>query len=396
MWRLLVKAKLIRFALIACVSMTLSACGLVSGWLKDDKAIEMLPEELLAFAQEFTPEVAWSADGGKGAEKDSYGDFRVWLQSYLLVAADYKGRIKAFDAETGKSVWTADVDVDLISGAGGGTDGVVLIGSQEGDVFALEEETGVERWHQKLNSEILSPPKSEDGIAVVRTADGQLTGLDLTDGEVLWRYQRKVPLLSLRGSSAPVIADGQVIAGYANGRLVSVSLYDGSEQWEKRVAVPRGRSELERLVDIDSDPVVRDGRVYVVAHNGRVASLSLYDGGMIWAKEMSSQAGLDAVPDEAVYVSDTSDTVWALEDISGETLWRQTRLLRRNITAPVAFGDNVLVGDLEGYVHWISRDDGRFVSREKISKYAIRSKPLVNGDLVYITSSDGRITAFRK
>lgn len=387
------RAKLSRFFLISLMGLMLSACGTVKGWLKEDVVVAP-PEELVAFTAEFSPNVVWSADGGKGGE-DDYADFRVWLQGELIIAADYKGRVKAFNAETGRVAWNADVDVDLASGAGGGSDDVVLIGSQEGDVFALEQATGLVRWQQKINGEILSPPKSADGIAVVRTADGQLTGLDVNNGNVLWRYQRKVPLLSLRGSSAPVIAEGQVIAGYANGKLVSVSLYDGSEQWEKRVAVPRGRSELERLVDIDAEPVVRDGRVYVVAHNGRAASVSLYDGAMIWSQDMSSQTGLDVLPDEAVYISDTSDAVSALEDIFGDVLWRQTRLLRRNITAPVILGDTVLVGDFEGYVHWLSREDGRFVSRERLSKSAIRSKPLVHGDLVYITSSDGRITALR-
>ncbi len=387
------RAKLSRFFLISLMGLMLSACGMVSGWLKEDVVVAP-PEELVAFTTEFSPKTIWSADGGKGGE-DDYADFRVWLQGELVIAADYKGRIKAFNAETGRVAWSADVDVDLASGAGGGSDDIVLIGSQEGDVFALEQATGIVRWQQKINGEILSPPKSADGIAVVRTADGQLTGLDVNNGNILWRYQRKVPLLSLRGSSAPVIAEGQVIAGYANGKLVSVSLYDGSEQWEKRIAVPRGRSELERLVDIDAEPVVRDGRVYVVAHNGRAASVSLYDGATIWSQDMSSQTGLDVLPDEAVYISDTSDAVSALEDIYGDVLWRQTRLLRRNITAPVILGDTVLVGDFEGYVHWLSREDGRFVSRERISKRAIRSKPLVHGDIVYITSSDGRITALR-
>jgi outer membrane protein assembly factor BamB len=388
------RASIVRFILIIAASMMLSACGTIKEFWGGDKEDLTPPEALVAFTEEFLPTVVWTADGGKGAA-DSYSDFGVWLQDELIISADYRGRIQAFNAQTGAGVWSQNVDVELASGAGGGTDELVLVGSQEGDVFALEQASGKIRWQKKLNAEVLSPPKSADGIVVVRTADGQVTGLDTSDGGVLWRYKREVPLLSLRGSGEPVIADGQVITGYANGRLVSLSLYDGSEQWEKRVAVPRGRSELERLVDIDATPVVRDGRVYVVAHNGRVASLSLYDGAAIWGKEMSSRTGLDAAPDEAVYVSDASDAVWALEDISGDILWQQTRLARRQITAPAILGNTVLVGDLEGYVHWISRDDGRFVSRKQISKHAIRSQPLVQGDLVYITSADGRITALR-
>ncbi len=390
---LLVSSK-VQFALVIVASMLLSACGTVKTFFDKDEVELAAPTPLVTFEAEFSPSVVWTTNGGKGAA-DSYSDFGVWLQGELIISADYRGRIQAFNAQTGRGVWSQNVGAALASGAGGGTDELVLVGSQEGDVFALEQSSGAIRWQQTLNAEILSPPQSADGIVVVRTADGQVTGLDTSDGGVLWRYKREVPLLSLRGSGAPVIADGQVITGYANGRLVSISLYDGSEQWEKRIAVPRGRSELERLVDIDAVPVVRDGRVYVVAHNGRVASLSLYDGVAIWGKKMSSRTGLDAVPDEAVFVSDVDDVVWGLEDVSGETLWQQTRLSHRAITAPAVLSETVLVGDLEGYVHWMSRYDGHFVSRKQISKHAIRSKPLVNGDLVYITSSDGRITALR-
>lgn len=204
-----------------------------------------------------------------------------------------------------------------------------------------------------------------------------------------------MPLLSLRGTSTPVLADDKVVAGYANGKLVAVSIIDGKVIWEKSIAVPRGRTELDRIVDIDATPVVKDGKVYVVAYHGNVAAVDLDSGRILWSRESSSRSGLDAVEGDAIYVSDDSDYVWAFEDGAGDALWRQTRLLRRKITAPKVVRENVLVGDFEGYLHWISRKDGRFVARLQVADDAIRSKPVVTDDLVYVSAVDGTLTALR-
>ena len=177
--------------------------------------------------------------------------------------------------------------------------------------------------------------------------------------------------------------------------MIALSIIDGKVIWEKSVAIPRGRTELDRLVDIDSDPVVVNDTVYVVAYHGRVAALSLDDGSILWAREMSSRAGLDVAVGDAVYVSDDEGNVWALQDGSGDSLWRQTRLLRRKLTAPVVVGENLIVGDLEGYVHWVSRQDGRFTARMKVADAAIRSKPVVSDNLVFVMAADGTLTAFR-
>jgi outer membrane protein assembly factor BamB len=232
-------------------------------------------------------------------------------------------------------------------------------------------------------------------MVVARTADGRVSGVSAETGEVKWSYQRTVPLLSLRGAGAPVIAGDRVIAGYDNGKLVALSLRDGKVVWEKSVAVPRGRTELDRLVDIDADPVVINDTVYVVTYHGNVAAVELGSGQIIWSREMSSQTGLDAAYSEAVYVTDDESNVWAVQDGSGDASWRQTRLLRRKASAPAVAGDYVLVGDFEGYLHWIARNDGRFVARQKISKAAIRSKPLVKNGVAYITAADGTIAAVR-
>jgi len=370
----------------------LTACGTVSSWLEEDTYIAP-PAELVEFTAEFEPKIVWQKDTGDGAG-DNYSDLATWLQNDMAVAVDHEGNVSSYEALTGRQLWQTDLDAPIISGAGGGS-GLILVGSQEGNISALEETTGKLLWEKKLSSEVLAPPKAAMDVVVARTADGRMTGLSASDGHILWSYQRAVPLLSLRGASEPVLEGDKVVAGYANGKLVALSLLDGNVIWEENVAVPRGRTELDRLVDIDSAPVIKNGVVYVVAYNGRLAALDLDTGRMLWSREMSSRSGLDVDSGDSVYVTDDSGYVWAVQDGSGDALWRQTRLLRRKVTAPVIVGEYVIAGDFEGYVHWMSRADGRFVTRVKITDEAIRSKPVVKDDLVFVTASDGTLTAFR-
>jgi len=372
----------------------LSACGTVEtvgGWFEDDIYVAP-PAELVEFEQEFSPVVAWSVNAGDGASE--YSDLGAWLQGNAVVAIDNEGEVSSFAQESGRQLWQVDLDVPVTTGVGGG-EGLILVGTQEGEVLALDESNGQLLWRKRLSSEILVPPKASQNVVVARSADGRLTGLSVVDGEVLWNYQRAVPLLSLRGTGTPVLADDKVVAGYANGKLVALSIADGKVVWEKSIAVPRGRTELDRIVDIDSAPVIKEGNVYVVAYHGNVAAVSLDTGRTLWSRESSSRTGLDVAVSDAVYVSDDSDYIWAYQDGSGDALWRQTRLIRRKISAPVIVGENVLVGDFEGYAHWVSRKDGRFVARLQVADGAIRSKPVVKDNLVYITAVDGTLTALR-
>jgi len=378
-----------RYQPLSIFILMLSACTSMTSWLQDDVYVAP-PAELIDFTPEFQSTLAWSINTGSGS--DNYTNLATWLQNDRLISVDQKGGIGSWDTLSGGNIWKTDLDVSLASGAGGG-EGLILVGSKEGDVFALDEETGTIIWQNTLTSEVLSPPKAAMDVAIVRTADGRTTGLSVSDGHILWSYQRKVPLLSLRGAGEAIVADDKVITGYANGKLVALSITDGSVIWEKSVAVPRGRTELDRLVDIDSAPVIKDGIIYVVAYHGRLAALSLDDGSILWYREMSSHSGLDVDVGNATYVTDDQGYVWAIQDGTGDALWRQTQLLRRNVTAPVIMGDYLIVGDYEGYVHWISRRDGHFSARVKVTNSAILSKPIVQENLVYVTSTNGEITA---
>jgi outer membrane protein assembly factor BamB len=375
------------------LTLILTACsGKVPDWLVSDDLV-LPPAELVDFEAEFEPEIVWSEDAGDGA-KNEYSDLRIRLQKGNAVAVDHTGEVNSYDGLTGELNWQIELDVPVVAGPGGG-EGLILIGTQEGEVIALNENSGAFIWRIRLTSEVLTPPKAALGVVVARTADGRVSGLSTSYGAVLWNYQRSVPLLSLRGASPPALVDDKVILGYANGKVVALSITDGKVVWEKSVAVSRGRTEIDRLVDIDSEMVIKYNRIYVVAYHGNLAALNIETGRILWSREMSSRAGLDVEPDIAIYVSDESSHVWAVQDGSGNALWRQTDLLRRNITAPVIVGDYVIVGDLEGYVHWLSREDGRFVARMRISSDAIRSKPVVGDSLVYISAIDGTVSAIR-
>ncbi len=380
-----------RLSIVFVTTLTLTACGTVSGWFEDD-VYEAPPTELVEFPLEFTPDTVWSTD--TGGSEDDYSDLSIWLQNDSVYSVDAEGEVNRYDVKSGKKAWSTELETPVMTGVGGG-DNLILIGSKEGDVIALDEPTGKKLWEQSLTSEVLAPPKAALGVVVVRTADGRMTGLSASDGTVIWNYQRAVPLLSLRGASAPIIAGDKVLGGYANGKLIALAISDGAVVWEKSVAVPRGRTELDRIVDIDADPVVYGDVVYAVAFQGRVAALSLDSGRMFWSREVSSRSGLDAVSGDSVYLTDNEDNIWSFQDGSGDALWRQTRLLRRKVTAPAVSGDNLVVGDFEGYVHFISRHDGHFVSRIKVSDSPIRSKPVVKDGFIFIHSSDGELTVLR-
>lgn len=386
------KANLLKNLIIGTLITTLVGCGTIKEFFAAD-AYEAPPAELTEFQVEFEPKTIWSTNTGDGA-KTAYANIAPWIQGNSIVTVDHKGDVRSHNIENGRRDWRTRLNISVASGVGGG-EGLIIVGAQSGEVVALDESTGKELWRQRLSSEVLAPPKVGEGMAVIRTADGRLTALSATNGNVLWNYQRAVPLLSLRGVSAPVIEGQSVLAGYDNGKLVSLSINDGKVIWDKSVAIPTGRTELERLVDIDADPVIHNGIVYVVAFQGNLAAMDVDTGQTLWDREMSSTSGIAVDPTNAVYVSDYQSYLWAIADGTGDSLWRQTLLLRRSISAPVIAGDYIVVGDFEGYLHWVARSDGRFVARQRIDKNAIRSQPVVQDGVLYVMTTGGKLVAIR-
>ncbi|QNM95598.1 outer membrane protein assembly factor BamB [Chitinimonas koreensis] len=278
-------------------------------------------------------------------------------------------------------------DVPLAGGVGAGS-GLVVAGTLKGDVYAWDA-AGKLKWRVRLSSEVVSPPVVAEGVAVVRTVDGTIWGIDAADGKTRWQFARSQPALILRNYAPVTIADGAVYAGLAAGRIASLSLADGRVLWEALVAPPKGATELERISDVTSAPVVDRGQVCAVAFQGRVACFAVSNGTLLWAREVSSYVGL-AVDAEHVYVTDDVGNVQAFERSGGRSLWKQTALYGRRVSGPALIGGYVVVGDYEGYLHLLSPADGALLARQTTDKSAVLVAPhLVAGKLLVQTENGG-------
>jgi outer membrane protein assembly factor BamB len=378
-------------AALVMAAALISGCGSMGNMFGDSDNRDP-PMPLPEISPSRTLTEVWSTDVGAGAGK-KYLKLTPAVAEGRVFAAEVDGDVAAFDLRSGERLWQQDTDRSISGGPGTG-EGLVLVGTIDGEVVALEADSGEQRWVSRVSSEVLSPPLARDGVVVVRTHDGKLEGLDTNTGKRLWVYDRTVPALSLRGTSTPAFSGDAVVAGFDSGRMVSLALSTGQLLWESRVAVARGRSELERLVDIDSDPVVSGGEIYVVSFQGQVASLDVLGGELLWQRDMSSHAGL-AVQGQSVYLTDEQSQVWALDRDSGASLWRHDELQRRALTQPAAVADAVLVGDFEGYLHVLDASDGRLLARTRVDGDGIATAPLVVDDLIVVYGRGGSLSVLR-
>jgi outer membrane protein assembly factor BamB len=238
----------------------------------------------------------------------------------------------------------------------------------QGELVALDSEQGNVRWKKQLSSEILAPVASNGSLVVAKTVDGTIVALNADDARQLWSHSEMVPALTLRGQSAPVIINDILVYASDDGRVKALSLRSGTELWSRTVSIPKGGTDLARMIDIDATPVIYDDTVFVSAYQGRLAALNLHSGRIIWARDIATYSGL-TVDAYRVYISDSEGQVWALDRKTGATLWKQDKLLRRSVTAPVLQKGYIAVADFNGFVHWLARDDGRLVARTRLSRH---------------------------
>ncbi len=371
--------------LLACL---LAGCSIFGGDTKE--ALEK-PTALAALpADAVKARVLWRVGAGEISKKDYYGLQLAVDQSYLY-AADTTGRVTAFDLGSGKAVWRAQTQPRLAAGVGL-SESAALVGTLNGEVIAVSRENGSVLWRTGVSSEVLTPPVGDAQTVVVRTGDGRLYGLSASDGQRSWAFDRAVPTLSLRGISQPIVADDRVYAGLDSGRLVALDLGSGELLWEEVVSAPTGRSEIDRLVDLDADPVLVGDTLYAVSYGGQVVALDTNSGNLRWRQELKSHSGL-AVDDERVYATDRNGRVVALDRSSGAVLWQQDGLKYRQLTRPVVHGGFVAVGDFEGYVHWLSLEDGAIRGRISAGRSALVASPQSDGNRLYILGRAGDITA---
>lgn len=293
--------------------------------------------------------------------------------------------------DDGKQAWRVDVGQPL-SGGVGADETMVVVGSPKGELLAFSARDGAPLWKAKTSSEILSPPVIGGGVVIVRTGDNRLAAYDVKDGTRKWFFQRPTPALSLRVSARPLVDGKYVFSGFPGGKLIAVSTSNGAAAWDGTVALPKGATELDRVADITSAPVIAGRSICAVAFQGRVACFDLGNGNLVWARDMSSAAGLD-IDSRFLYVSDDKGAVHALDIASGASIWKQDKLSLRRLTAPVARRGYVAVADAEGIVHFLSREDGSFIARLETDGSPVVAPPQKLGNGVVVQTSEGGIYA---
>jgi outer membrane protein assembly factor BamB len=377
--------------LVASVGM-LSGCSSMS-WMTDwfsGGSKEEPPMELVEITPRVEVRTLWQEDVGSGRDKQLV-NLGVEVSDGRVLVADRDGLVEALDAATGQSLWKVETKLPLSAGPGAGAE-VLVLGTTDAELVGLDVASGAEVWRQRASSEVLAVPRVWGGTVVARSIDGSLMALEADSGERRWVYQLPVPTLTLRGSSAPVVDSGLVIGGFASGKLVALDMDSGRLVWETSVTTPSGRSELERMVDIDADPVLYDGIVYVGTYQGDLAAVAEATGSVLWRRDLSCYAGL-SVDWRRVYVTDSNDVVWAIDPRNGAALWKQDRMQRRHLSAPALVDDYLVVGDYEGYLHWLSKDDGEFVARTRVGSAPISAKPQVVDEVVYVYGDSGNVAA---
>jgi outer membrane protein assembly factor BamB len=381
-----------RSILLILGSLVLAGCGTFADpteWF--DEPPPDAPSALTDYEPRVQPQRLWSRDVGAGTDDQLLGLEPMVLDGVVYVA-DADGRVQALGAADGRVTWSTDLDRPVSGGPGVG-EGLVIVGTRDGELVALGVPDGEIRWEARLTSEVLSVPQAASGVVVVHTIDGKVFGLEATTGNERWRYEREVPVLTLRGSGSPVIDGGAVFLGMSGGKLVALRLDNGGLLWEENITVPTGRSELERLADIDGDPLVFGGGVFVATYQGEVAAVEQRAGRLAWRRKLSAYSGM-ATDGRGLYVSDEEGVVWALDARSGSAIWSQDALKFRRPSDAVVHGDYVVVGDFEGYVHWIDRASGELAARARVGGDPVTRGIRVVDDVLFVLGDDGDMAAF--
>lgn len=370
-----------RILALALSALALAGCGtlsgipVVGGWVSDaSKKPAPLPE----IRASVTPQVAWSASVGRARS----ATFFPGTDGGRVAAAAEDGTITVLEADTGRVLGRHDAKSRLSAGVGTGA-GILVVATPKGDILAFDP-AGKPLWKANVGGEVLAPAVVTTESALVRTGDGRIFAFAVADGKRRWVYQRAAPPLLLRAVTGVAATPTNVVAGYPGGKLLALDLDDGKLTWEVTVSVPRGATELERVADVAGVPVIDAGRICAAAFQGRVACFEIAGGNTVWTRELSSASGL-AIDGASAYLTDDKDQVHALDKASGASRWKQDKLPRRGLTAPVAFEGKVVVGDALGYLHVLSPDTGELVGRLALDGTAVGALVPVRGGLLVQT-----------
>ena len=385
---------LLRVALLAAV-VALSGCSTVKGWFSvDEKGSKAAskPSELTDFVPSATVSRLWTAKAGSGESRlgllqaPAIADGRVY-------AAAVEGGVRAFDLQTGATIWQHKSELALSGGPGAG-DGLVVVGSLDGDVIALDAATGSQKWTAKVPNEVIAAPVIGQNTVLVRSNDGRVTAFDAASGERRWFWNHDLPSLSVRGSDAPVLGPGFVFVGNDDGTIAALSLVDGRPLWDQAVGQPDGRTELDRMADVDGAPALDGTTLYASSYKKQTLALDAPSGRPLWSQEHGG-SGRVGVASDRVVVADPAGIVWALDKSGGSALWQQAGLARRNLSGAAVQGEFAVVGDVEGYLHWLRLDNGDLGARVRAGRDPVRAAPVVVDGILIVQTSGGDLSAYR-
>lgn len=380
----------------ACV-IALSGCATVKGWFGGKgSSKEAKPAALVKITPQVNVSEVWSAKLG-GTELRVGARQRPVVLDGRVYAAGSGSSVRALDLQTGQAVWTwaGDENARFAGGPGVG-DGTVAVGGLNGEVIALDAATGTEKWKGQVLNEVIAAPAVGGGMVFVRSNDGRVTAFDASSGEKRWTWRSDMPALSVRGNAGLTLGPGFVFVGTDNGRIVALSAADGTELWGQTVAQAEGRSELDRMNDVDGTPLLEGSTLYVSSYKPQTMAIDAPSGQPMWVQQ--GQGGVGGVASSGsgrLAITDAQDVVWALDAATGAPMWKQPSYPRRGLTAPAILGNQVVVGDYDGYLHWFSLEDGSMSARVRPSGKPVRAQPVVADGILLVQDTDGNLTAYR-
>ena len=350
------------------------------------------PAELTAIKINVPLQLNWALDTRAAKNRASYR-LRPLLVGNHAYSIDTDGTVVSVDLASGRKLWKFDTELTPITGLAG-NDQILIATSQDGDIVAYREadEELELLWKTRIESEIRATPLIDNDQVFVRSVDGKLRSLAIADGNEQWVVARSVPALSLTGNSEPLVQGELVFAGFDDGKLIAYDRVTGQTRWESTISAPGGRTEIERLVDVDGSFVLRDGVIYVSSFQGRLAAIQAVSGDLLWSREFSSYQPI-AIDDDALYLSADNSHLWAIDRRTGTAFWKQDVLHARKITAPAILGDNLVVADLDGYLHWFSRSEGTLLGRIRTSYTRNYVQPITWQDSVLTLDRQGLLAS---
>lgn len=379
--------------LIAMVA--LSGCSTVKGWFEvgdKGKKAASKPTELTDFTPSVTVSRLWTAKAGSGESRlgltqaPAIADGRVY-------AAAVEGGVGAFDLQTGASLWQYKSKQSISGGPGAG-EGLVVVGTLDGGVIALDASNGTEKWTAKVNSEIIAAPTIGQSTVLVRSDDGRITAFDAASGERRWFWNHDMPSLTVRGNDAPVLGPGFVFVGNDDGTTVALSLVDGRQLWDQAIGLPDGRTELDRMADVDGSPALDGATLFATSYKKQTVAIDAPSGRPLWSQDHGG-AGRVGVASDRVIVADPAGVVWALDKNGGSAMWQQAGLVRRTLSGAAVQGDFAVVGDYDGYLHWLRLDNGDLGARVRVGRDAVRAAPVVVDGVLVVQTTGGNLGAYR-